>query len=368
VRVPALAGRYRTNLGLATDGDCSWIVVRGYDRTSRFAAQQTWAVQPWSWIQLNSLFRRVFPYLIDDPDGVSEAASLHRFEVIGLDCRVIGYTSIIDNVTNDGSYMLGQVPGGGDDQWLPGAAVILGANASDWRSDVVFMSAAALAGSVDISFFPAGQDNSGSPDQRAVPLGVGESVFEGNILGALFGYLPPAVGSLTVAVPAEAPLVWMRTSPEKPAPEGGTMTYGQAILPRSADSTVGAGADGRIAGFSHDEATRANLILQNTRTTSDGFLLFSTVRVELLAPDGSVLHERDYLLGPGEYRQFNRFIDDTGVGPVQGVSLRVTVLDAPEPGVIGGVDAMVSEVNGNTVFGTNDGRLLRAEVVTTAPL
>ena len=28
----------------------------------------------------------------------------------------------------------------------------------------------------------------------------------------------------------------------------------------------------------------------------------------------------------------------------------------------GGVDAMVSEVNGNTVAGTNDGRLLRADV------
>jgi hypothetical protein len=84
--------------------------------------------------------------------------------------------------------------------------------------------------------------------------------------------------------------------------------------------------------------------------------------VELLAADGTVLHEQSYLLLPGEYRQVNRFVDSFGGGPVRGASLRVTVLDQPDPGVTGGVDAMVSEVNGNAVDGTNDGRLLRAEI------
>ncbi len=112
VLVPALAGRYRTNLGFATDGDCSVVVVRGYDRSSsaRRAARPS-AVQPWSWTQLNSLFRSVFPNLIPDPDTVPEADSLHRFEVIGVDGRVVAYTSIIDNATSDGSYMVGQVAG-----------------------------------------------------------------------------------------------------------------------------------------------------------------------------------------------------------------------------------------------------------------
>jgi len=84
--------------------------------------------------------------------------------------------------------------------------------------------------------------------------------------------------------------------------------------------------------------------------------------VELLAADGTVLNDRNYSLLPGEYRQHNRFVDDYGVGSVEGASLRVTVLDQAAAGDSGGVDAMVSEVNGNTVAGTNDSRLLRADV------
>ena len=363
VLVPALAGRYRTNLGVATDGDCSVVVVRGYDRMSRLAAQRTFSVQPWSWIQLNSLFRRVFPNLIDDPNTVPEAESIHRFEVTGIDGRVVTYTSIIDNATSDGSYMVGQVPGVADAQWLPGAAVILGANGSDWRSDIMAISTAGDPGSADVAFFPVDQDNGGIPDQRTVPLDVGESVFVGNILGELFGYSPPAVGSLAVSFTEAQPMLWMRTYTEENVAGVGTVTYGQAILPQIATATVGPGADGRVAGFANDSTTRANLILQNTRADAGGTRLSSNVRVELLAADGAVLHQQTYALLPGEYRQHNRFVDDFGVGPVQSASLRVTVLDQPGTGEIGGIDAMVSEVNGNSVAGTNDSRLIRAEVV-----
>jgi len=360
--VPALAGRYRSNLGLATDGACTMVVVRGYDRTGALVAERTLDVQPWSWTQLNSLFRREFPGLLPDPDTTPLEESVHRFEVTGIDGRVVAYASIIDNATSDGSYMVGQVPGGSEPQWLPGAAVIRGANQSNWRSDVVAVSTAVANAAAEVSFFPANQDNGGAPDQRSVPMAVGESAVEGNILGQLFGYSPPAVGSLAVASPAGAPLLWMRTYTEEPTPWGGTVTYGQAILPRTAATTVAAGARGRIAGFSHDGASRANLILQNTRTAADGARLATEVLVDLLGADGVPLHQETYSLMPGEYRQHNRFVDDYGTGVVRDASLRVTVLDQPGAGETGGVDAMVSEVNGNTTAGTNDGRLIRAEV------
>ncbi|HOC42191.1 MAG TPA: hypothetical protein PKJ99_04150 [Thermoanaerobaculales bacterium] len=363
VVVPALAGRYRTNLGVATDGDCSTVLVRGYDRLGALVAQRTLAVQPWSWLQLNSLFDRVFPDLLPDPANTPVADSLHRFEVTGADGRVVAYTSIIDNATSDGSYMVGQVPGGGDPQWLPGAAAIAGANSSDWRSDVVMVSSADAPAEAEAAYFPAGGDNGGAPDSRIVPLAVGESVFVGNILSDLFGYAPPAVGSLAVSLPSAPPLLWMRTYTEEPAGGGGTVTYGQTILPRDAGGVVRAGGDGRVGGFSHDAATRANLILQNTRTAGDGSLLPCEVSVELLAADGTTLHQQTYALLPGEYRQHNRFVDDYGVGPVTHGGLRVTVVSEPGAGETGGVDAMVSEVNGNDVAGTNDGRLLRAEVL-----
>jgi PKD repeat protein len=364
VQVPALAGRYRTNLGFATGADCTIVAVTGFDRSGALVAQRTLAVQPWSWVQLNSLFERVFPGLLPDPANTPVAESLHRFQVNGVDGPVVGYTSVIDNATNDGSYMLGQVAGSGDDQWLPGAAVISGANESRWRSDVVAMNPSSGAITTEVSFYPSDQDNGGPLDVEAVPLAAGESAFEGNILVELFGYAPPEVGSLEVAADAGvAPLLWMRTYTEEPAPGGGTVTYGQTILPLTAAATVAPGGEGRIAGFSHDAATRSNLILQNTRTAGDGTRLPSEVSVELLAADGMVLHQQGYSLLPGEYRQHNRFVDEYGTGPVRGATLRVTVLDAPGAGETGGVDAMVSEVNGNSLDGTNDGRLLRAAIV-----
>jgi hypothetical protein len=155
----------------------------------------------------------------------------------------------------------------------------------------------------------------------------------------------------------------MRTYTEEPAPGGGTVTYGQIILPRTAATTVTPGAEGLIAGFSHDSGNRANLILQNTRTAGDGSRLPSTVSVELLAADGTMLHQQSYSLLAGEYRQHNRFVDDYGAGSVTDASLRIIVIEEPGVGESGGVDAMVSEVNGNIVGGTNDGRLLRAEIL-----
>lgn len=363
VLLPGFAGRYRTNLGIATDGDCSVVVVRVYDSSSTLAAQTTIGMQPWSWLQLNKLFRRVFPNLVPNPDTVSEADSLHRFEVIGVNGRVRTYTSIIDNTTNDGSYMVGQVPGVDAAQWLPGAAVIEGANASNWLSDVVVVSTAGVQDSVDFAFYPKGQDNSGPPVRWNVPLGIGESLFIGDILSELFGYSSPSVGSLSVSSNAAQPLLWMRTYTEEPIVGGDLVTYGLAIMPRAAAATIVAGNSGHIAGFSHDATTRANLILQNTRAAADGSRLSSEIRVELLAADGSLLHEQNYSLLPGEYRQHNRFVAKYGVAPVEGVSLRVTVLDQPAEGEIGGVDAMVSEVNGNNVAATNDGRLMRATIL-----
>jgi hypothetical protein len=257
--------------------------------------------------------------------------------------------------------MIGQTPLADGAQWLPGAAVIEGVNNSNWQSDVLAISTAGTEGSADFAFYPAGQDNGGTPVSWNVSLNVGESRFVGNILVELFGYSPPAVGSLSVSSAQSPPLLWMRTYTEEPIVGGDLVTYGQAILPRSAVATIAAGASGTVAGFTTDSSTRANLILQNTRASADGSRLASEVRVELLAADGTVLHEQTYALLPGEYRQHNRFVDDTGVGSVDGASLLVTVLDPAAPGETGGVDSMVSEVNGNTVAGTNDSRLIRAD-------
>ena len=47
---------------------------------------------------------------------------------------------------------------------------------------------------------------------------------------------------------------------------------------------------------------------------------------------------------------------------LQGGTAIVTLLDPPVAGENGGIDAMVSEVNGYTTTGSNDSRLIRARV------
>ena len=365
VFLPALAGSYRTNLGFATDASCTQVVVRGYDRLGELRAERWLDVESLSWLQLNALFRNVFPDLVADPDNIPTADSLHRFEVVGVDGRVVAYTAIIDNRSNDSSYMVGQRAGDGDGElWLPGAALIEGVNNSLWRSDLVVMSPVASGSTTELAYYPAGADNGGELEMRTVPLAAGESVFEGDVLGDLFGFAAPAVGTLGWSGDAAGgSLVWMRTYTEELVGESELITYGVAITPRGGPGITTSSREGRIYGFSHSESARSNLILQNTRANIGGALLETDVLVELFDSDGVLLSQQAYGLQPGEYFQHNLFIEDYGLDGVSAGSLRVNLQSVPEAGETGGVDAMVTEVNGYVLPGTNDSRLMRAQVL-----
>ncbi len=358
VVVPAVAGAFRTNLGFAVDGDCTEVVVRGFDRSGALQAERTIAVDPLSWTQLNRVFRREFPGLVANPDAVATADSLHRFEVVGVDGRVVAYTSVIDNATNDGAYMLGRWTGDTDGRlWLPGAAFLRGANSSQWRSDVMVMNLSGAADTATLAYLPSAADNGGALATRTVPLTDGQAVFEGNVLRELFGMFPPAVG--TLALDAARSVAWMRTYTEEVA-DLELWTYGQAIPALAAAEMIAPGGEGRVFGFSSDDRTRSNLILQNTLADGSGALLPATVHVEVIDRRGLAVHQHSYDLRSGEYLQHNGFLSDYGLGWMTGAALRFVITDAPPEATAGGVAAMVSEVNGAALSGTNDGRLLTA--------
>ena len=360
--VPALAGSYRTNLGLATDGDCSQVIVRGYDRQGALRVERTLQMQPTSWTQLDRLFRSAFPGLIDDPDTVPVADSLHRFEVVGVDGKVVAYASIVDNATNDGSYMTGLEAGGQiGPAWLPGAAFTRGINDSQWRSDVIGFNLAGRAETASVTWYPSQSDNGGDLEARDLAMAADEGAFLGNILGDGFGLVPPAVGSVCATLPGG--LFWMRTYTEETDPDLGSVTYGQAIPAHSAAEAIPAGGEGRVFGFSADDGTRSNLVLQNMCRNASGALSPVNVRIVVLDRTGAALAERSYPLRAGEYVQHNQFIPAVGVGQLVGGALRIL----PEAGdgscASGGVAAMVSEVNGAAQPGTNDARLVTSRVV-----
>lgn len=360
--VPALAGPFRTNLGFSTDGNCTMVRIRAIDRFGAVLSQRTVPVEPYGWQQLNELFRREFPGLLADPDTVAVADSLHLFEVTGLDGKIVAYSTIIDNVTNDGSYMLGQWPGSnGDPTWLPGAASIRGLNDSHWRSDVIVFNLSGMANSVGFTFYPSKADNSGNLDHGSLDLQSGEGVFEANILSDVLTLSPPKAGSLEVA--AAQCLLWMRTYSEEPGEGGGLATFGLAIPPFGDQDLVVVGSEGRISGFSSNERTRSNLILQNTLMDGAGLPLPVTVLVDVIDSLGSVVHQQVYPLRPGEYLQDNGFIDGYGLGTIDAGALSVGLAGVVPEGATGGIAAMVSEVNGAALRGTNDGRLIPAAVL-----
>ena len=359
--VPALAGRFRTNLGFSTDGDCTSVTVRAIDRSGVVREERSIAVEPYTWQQLNKLFRREFPALLANPDTAAVADSLHRFEVVGVDGKIVAYSAVIDNLTNDGSYMLSQRPGSkGGRPWLPGAAVTSGVNGSQWRSDVMVFSLADSADTAEFTFFPSKADNSGDLEGRSLALGSGEGAFQGNMLSEMFTLQPPAAGSFNVT--AARSLLWMRTYSEEPT-DGGLTTYGLAIPPFGDQDLIAAGSEGRISGFSSNGRTRSNLILQNTQADGAGVLIPAEIRVDVIDSQGTVVHQQSYQLRPGEYLQKNGFIDRYGLGSIVAGTLRVVPTGAVPEGATGGVAAMVSEVNGADLPGTNDGRLIPAAIL-----
>jgi hypothetical protein len=362
--VPALAGRSRTNLGLATDHRCSQVRLRVRDRAGILRQESTVPVEPLSWIQFDDVFRGVFAGLLPDPPATPVAESLHTIEVTGLDGSVLAYASIIDNASNDGSFMLGQRPDVVTaDLWLPTVAQTAGLNGSRWRSDLI-LAAGQSPATVAIEFYPAGADNSGDVVRRELTLPVGESVVLEDVLGTTFAIPTPAVGSLRLA-PADGDtvLAWMRTFTLETAQDFGTVTYGQPVAPFAGIPAVSDGGEGVVHGFSHVDRTRSNLVLQNTRADTVGALLPATVLAELLDRTGTPRASRVVALGPGEYLQENAFVEAWGLEGLEGGALRLSLQADGLPAAGGGVVAAVSEVNGNKLPGTNDGRLLPAEPV-----
>lgn len=361
VQVPALAGPYRTNLGIATDGSCSQVVVRGYDRQGALKVERTLDTTANGWMQINQIFRKAFPGLVADPDGVMAEDSLHRFEVEGIGGRVMVYASVVDNLTNDGSY-LAALPGGGAAApvWFPGAAFLSGANQSRWRSDLIAFNMSGAADTASVTFYRSGRDNSGELPSQDTALAAEGGALLGNVLRGTFGLYPPAVGSLSAS--AASGLFWMRTYTEETDPARGLVTYGQAIPVQTRADAVPDGGEGRVFGFTADDRTRANLILQNTCAGGDGQRTAITVDVEVLDRQGAAVVGRSYALRPGEYLQHNAFLGDYGVGVLTSGALRITPRAAGGACASGGVIAMVSEVNGAAIAGTNDGRLMRAAI------
>jgi hypothetical protein len=109
----------------------------------------------------------------------------------------------------------------------------------------------------------------------------------------------------------------------------------------------------------------ANLRICAIAPETTGALVASNFRVEVLSAEGTPLASRTHALRAGEYLQLNRFTGVCGLGTAIGASPRASLVEGAVTPYTGGVDAIVTDVNGNARPGTNASRLLRVELVQT---
>jgi len=363
VVVPARGGRFRTNVGFVPGEECSAVDIRVLAEDGSQAASESLSVTPLEWYQLDNVTSRW---------GLGD--SLYMVEVSCIDGPLVAYASMVDNISSDGSYHLGQVDEGLDEwYWMPGAALTSGAHGSDWHSDLVLGTGSALGIEAQLSYYPRGD---GEATTRSVLLAGQTSALIEDVLGTTMGLEPDTAGGLNAtAKPGQECMAFMRTYTWAEV-DGQQATYGQYVMPRARDEMIGwrpgkgVAREGRIIGWSHDETSRANLILQNTAML-EGVLVDSSAEVVVTDEAGNVLGNAVHQLAPGEYFQLDRFVEAYDLEDAQGSPVTrvengtviVRLLEADMDGFEGGLDARISEVNGNDIAGSNDARMISARLV-----
>jgi hypothetical protein len=349
--VPVASGEsFRTNIDFTTDSQCSQVRLRIRDAGGQVVVEQTIGTGPSRWQQIIDLVAEL---------GL-DSGSAYQAELTGIDGRILAGNSLIDNASNDASRMLAETAAAGDQTlWLPGAALVAGAGSSDWHSDLILIDTSGSAQPCSLVFVPRDATWEARLVQELSLAGTAVEELQ-DVLAGTFQLASGSAGSLAVSATAGAPLAFMRTYSKA----GAGLTFGQYIPAWSDEETISDDLEGRIIGLGHGPGVRSNLLLQSTYRSSDGTYLPVTVRVELLAADGSVVGSGSWPLAPAQNRQLNGIVETLlGSGAeLHDFVVRLTV-EAAQDGGLGGVIAAASEVNGNSVPGTNDPRLVRAQLV-----
>jgi hypothetical protein len=346
-------GFFRTNLGIVGNESCTEVVVRAMNRFGNILHQERVSMTPFQWVQINDVYDHF----------KLESGFIHQLGVMAVNGKAIAYATIIDNISNDGSYFLGQAYAHARaTHWLPGVALARGQDGTDWHSDVFLLNQNNEWLDTVLSFFGAGQEDQ-SPTTSVLNLPSGNGKWLPDVLASQFGLEPNTSGAIKVDTnDTDRIFPFMRTYTNAKSAIGQPMTFGLAIAPRTDEEMIVGRDVGVVVGVSHDATRRSNLIMVNTLRSSEEVFFPGTATIEIFNKyGGSLLEAREYPLRAGEFLQDNKFLEN--LGDVEDVSLHVRFAsDHYRPGETrGGLDVRVSEINGNRIQGTNDGRLVTAQ-------
>jgi hypothetical protein len=341
---------FRTNIDFTTDSQSSQVRLRVRDADGQVVVEQILETAPNQWQQIVDVVTE---------QGLDPGLA-YQAELTGVDGRILAGNSVIDNASNDAARMLAvTATGTGQVRWLPGAALVAGAGSSDWHSDLTLIATSESVQPYTLVLLPRDATWDARLVQELSLAGAATLELQ-DVLAETFLLASGWTGSLVLSSASATPLAFMRTYSRTDT----GLTFGQYIPSWSDEETVSGELEGRIIGLGHGAGLRTNLLLQSTYRTQDGTYLPVTVRVELVAADGSVVGNGSWPLAPAQNRQLNGVVETLlGSGAeLFDFVIRLTV-EAAQQGGLGGVIAAASEVNGNSIPGTNDPRLVRAQLV-----
>jgi hypothetical protein len=201
--------------------------------------------------------------------------------------------------TND--YRVDRVPLGpmGPTEFVsafPAAAYAAGAQGAFFQTDVDINNKGTEEASFVLIWLPRGENNAQPTTSAPIVLGPGQSIQYENMLNAVFGLEPDAVGAVVIIADSPDVIGMSRTYNVG----GAVGNFGQGLAAIPADELIATGEKRRIIFMSEDDDIRANVGCQNGLNTA------VTVNLELFGADGTPLETKTMSLPPWSNKQETR--------------------------------------------------------------
>jgi len=256
---------------------------------------------------------------------------------------VVGYTSVVDNVTGDASvFPFEPFPAGEWEVDVSGIARAAGAHGTWWRSDVRLFNPGDSPVSIDVTFLPR-QTTNASPAKVSIVLAPSELREVIDVLGSLFGAPDGSVGALDLRSGSSF-LVAGRTSNIDPsgARPGSFGAKLSAVPLLSFSSSLDEGVT--LPGAAPAAGFRTNLAI---RAGPGGFVGSAALR----SPDGTIGASYPIVLGSNGASQspLEELFPDIAIPPGASIDLRV------QEGAVSAYAAIVDNESGDSIVAPASG-------------
>lgn len=177
---------------------------------------------------------------------------------------------------------------------LPAVSRAEGLEGTTWATDAVIFNPTAEDAEVELRFLPQ-LNETAPPAATSVTVGAGQSMSLPDLVGQTFSY----EGSGAVVMRGPDGLL----SSSRTYNNAASGTFGQYIPAAAMGHAVEPGASVRLIGLAENDAFRTNIGFANPGATD------TSVTIDLLDADGSLLEQRQEAITAGTWRQFTRIFN-----------------------------------------------------------